>query len=191
MGGEQMNWFYWILEFVGRLAWPTAAVLIALMFRAPLIVALKRMRGLKYGGVEASFFEAEIESAKAQVAAVDADFDSGRVPDDPDLLEIANQFPVFAVVECWKRIEHSMLGAMRRLNIEIDSRSSVLKNIRYLSDMGAITPDMADTIRRMVNLRNLAAHKLDSGISKTDAYEYVGLTSYLTKYLDRVGEHNG
>lgn len=180
-----------LVVLVDHVAWPVAVVLVAFIFRKPITDVLKRMRGLRYGEMEASFFEEEIETAKAEAVSADESFDSNIVPDDPDLLAIADKYPVFAVVEGWKRIEEALNAVLRRFDVDVTSRMPIYRKVGLLVSQEKMTPEMADLIRRMSTLRNLAAHKTDSGITKSDAYEYVSLTSYLTKHLDGMGIRNG
>lgn len=54
---DAMGWFEFISSMTGSLAWPIAAVVIALIFRSQIISLMQRLRELGFGDAKATFSE--------------------------------------------------------------------------------------------------------------------------------------
>ncbi|NMD06875.1 MAG: hypothetical protein GYA66_02730, partial [Phyllobacteriaceae bacterium] len=69
-----MDWLTFISNLTAALAWPSAACVIALIFREQIRSLVSNLSKLKFGDVEAEFSK-EVESIREEVKSVE---------DDPD-----------------------------------------------------------------------------------------------------------
>jgi hypothetical protein len=163
-------------EFISSIAWPLAALAIALLFRAPLSDALRSASG----ALSAGPFRLEW---KRRAAAVEADL--GRPPSISKgeiggaagrLDEIAEVSPTGAVVEAFGQIEVALRSLLEEQGVEnLDRPWSVRRLAERARERGLITPETKDAIDGLSVMRNLAAHGGQEDISPERAHEFVAL----------------
>jgi hypothetical protein len=198
-----------ILEFVKALAWPVTALILALIFRAPLRAILSRMRkaGLP-GGVSIDFQEQILEAKELseKVEALPPPVDRPKFPAIPlteanarmisvglrptasglDMAyyrEIAQSDPTLALAGL--RIELEVMANNIAAGFELAPRkneplSSLLSRLR---DHGAITSDQLQLTRKILSLSNQAVH--GRSVTKEEAEEVIDTARVLTEqYLN-------
>ena len=198
-----------ILEFVRALAWPITALILTLMFRAPLRAVLSRLRkaGLP-GGVSIDFQEQILEAKELseKVEALPPPADRPKLPAIPlteanarmisvglrptasglDMAyyrEIAQSDPTLALAGL--RIELEVMAN----NIAIGFKLTPRKNeplgslLSRLKDHGAITSDQLQLTRKILSLSNQAVH--GRSVTKEEAEEVIDTARVLTEqYLN-------
>ena len=163
-------------EFISSIAWPLAALVIALLFRAPLSDALRSASG----ALSAGPFKLEWQR---QAAAVEADL--GRPPSISKgqiggaagrLDEIAEVSPTGAVVEAFGQIEVALRSLLEEQGVEkLDRPWSVRRLAEIARERGLMTAETKDAIDGLSVMRNLAAHGGQEDISPERAHEFVAL----------------
>jgi hypothetical protein len=166
-----------LAEFISSIAWPLAALVIALLFRAPLSDALRSASG----ALSAGPFRFEWER---RAAAVEADL--GRPPSISKgeiggaagrLDEIAEASPTGAVVEAFGQIELALRSLLEEHGVKnLDRPWSVRRLAEVAHERGLITAETKDAIEGLSVMRNLAAHGGREDISPQRAHEFVALT---------------
>ena|ERR1035438_4247465 len=192
-----------ILEFVKALAWPITALVLALLFRAPLTTILNRLRkaGLP-GGVSIDFQE-EIQEAKQVSKEVEASLPPADRPTRPmiprteanarmialglkptssglDLSyyrKIAESDPTLALAGLRIEIEILANNLATGFKLEPKAAEPVTSLLRRLRESGAITAEQADLARRILTLCNRAIH--GQGISREEALEVIDAASVI------------
>jgi hypothetical protein len=163
-------------EFISSIAWPLAALAIALLFRAPLSDALRSASG----ALSAGPFRLEWQR---RAAAVEADL--GRPPSISKgeiggaagrLDEIAEVSPTGAVVEAFGQIEVALRSLLEEQGVEnLERPWSVRRLAESARERGLITAETKDAIDGLSVMRNLAAHGGQEDISPERAHEFVAL----------------
>ena len=165
------------LEFIASVAWPLTALVIAIMFRAPISEALASAAGrLKAGPFELEW--------KRAISTIEADL--GRPPSISKgeiggaagkLDELAQDAPVAAIIEAYGRIEVTLRSLLERHGVQgVGEQWDVqeLANLARQNDL--ITEQTMQAIEGLGILRNLAAHGQNRDLSSERAHEFVALT---------------
>jgi hypothetical protein len=166
-----------VAEFISSVAWPVAVLVIALLFRRPIIDALGSPRGALSAGpfrLEWQRRAAEVEADLGQPTSIA----EGRVGGAAGRLEeIAAVSPVGAVVESFGQIEKALRTALEERGIEGPQRNwSVRRLAEVAQEQGVITAETKDAIDGLSVMRNLAAHGDAEDISSERAREFLALS---------------
>jgi hypothetical protein len=163
-------------EFISSIAWPLVVLVIALIFRTPLIEALRSASG----ALSAGPFRLEW---KRRAEAVEADL--GRPPSISKgqiggaagrLDEIASVSPTGAVVESFGQIESTLRTLLAENGVEMLDRPWSVRRLAEMSaEMDLITGETKDAIDGLSLMRNLAAHGGQDDITPQRAHEFVAL----------------
>lgn len=105
-----------IAALVGSLAWPLAALALALLLRPVLRDLLKRLRTLKYGGVEAS-----LEDLDRLTGGKDATAPAGLLPArglDASLAKLVETSPAATLETAWRRVRDAVMRAAYMVSSE-------------------------------------------------------------------------
>lgn len=173
-----------ILEFIKALVWPITALVLAMLFRAPLTMVLNRLRkaGLP-GGVSIDFQE-QIQEAKQISKEVEAALPPSDRPKRPTIprteanarmialglkptssgldmsyyREIAQSDPTLALAGL--RIEVEVLANNLAAGFKLEPKKTEPINslLRRLRERGAITAEQMDLARRVLAICNRAIH---------------------------------
>lgn len=170
------DWLAWSAGLVGALAWPLAALVIALLFRRPLLALLTRLDELSWGDKSARFAQRldrlELEAAPGPIeseeldrgAALSLSGDHGR------FLKLLDLSPGAAVLDSWARVEDELQRLAHGHQI---STSDSADAGRALLRRGVLPARTIDMIGEMRALRNAAAH--NQPISASDALRFRNL----------------
>lgn len=192
------------LEFtsslVGSLAWPAAAVAVALIFRKQLYKLLERMTGLEAFGGKASF-KSEIEKAELVADRVQAtslkDAPKRRRESAKALLKkhlvetpsfspdpsrtLAYSHPAAAVMEAFKKVETVLNDWQDVQGMTHPPTNESL--VQWLVDDGLISKETQELYGTVKSTRNIAVHAPSDRITVGEAIAFQDLCSRLAVYL--------
>lgn len=159
------------------LAWPAAAVAVALVFRSQIRSLFNREKGGVSVGPFSVTWDGWERAVRADLAAEDVDAPpstpsptNGLVDELGPILEIS---PGAAIVEAFGRVEYSL----QELIGDQAPPSAVLSNrIRAAQNLGLITDETARAIDGLRVMRNLAAHGRTDELTRDRAVDYLVLT---------------
>jgi hypothetical protein len=186
-----MDWLQFLASLVKSLAWPTALVILVLLFRVPVRRALLSLTRLKYKDLELDFGR-ELKELEKEAKAIDITPQPPKsiAPtqrDSSQLLQeaaqLAQRFPEPAVAVAWQAVEDELMQAVMRLAISPDYPA--LKNAELLKAQNAIDQRTFELFNRMRNLRNLAVHGGHGAafITTDEALEFLALARGVVEKL--------
>lgn len=181
-----MDVLTFIAEIVKAIAWPVAAITIAVLFQKQIRALLTRVRKGKVGPAEFEF-EQEIKELVEQ-----APLDAPTTPASTPSVTLAASHPRAAILDAWTRVE----GAVNRLAAQYGfgtsrSRRSALWTVRMLEKDGNITVEDVALFDDLRVLRNQAGHDDDFSPSAESAIQYVRLAHSLADRLERSANRFG
>lgn len=180
------DWQQFIASLIGSLAWPTAVLVLAWMFRSSLGRLLSGdIKRWKAGpaGVEVEYWEKAIAEARQELAQ-DRALTPGEVaaPEEgprefrDEMTELAAISPRSAVMESFRRVELQLRSMLELGGVEQVRPTGARMMAETALQRGLITAATVDAIRGMSTLRNLAAHGHDdSEIDLVRALEFIDL----------------
>lgn len=166
-----------LAEFISSVAWPVTILMIALLFRGPLIDALGSNRGTLSAGpfrLEWQRRAAEIEADLGRPTSIS----EGRIGGAAGRLEqVATASPIGAVVEAYAQIETALRSVLEEHGVEgLDRQWSVRRLAELAYARGLITSETRDAVEGLSVMRNLAAHGGEDDISPQRAREFIALS---------------
>lgn len=180
------DWQEFITSLIGSLAWPTAVLVLAWMFRSSLGRLLSGdIKRWKAGpaGVEVEYWEKAIAEARQELAQ-DRGSTSAEVAaaeERPrefrdEMTELAAISPRSAVMESFRRVELQLRSMLEIVGVEKVRPTGARMMAETALQHGLVTAATVDAIRGMSTLRNLAAHGHDdSEIDQVRALEFIDL----------------
>ena len=178
-----MDALTFIVEITKALAWPLAAVVVALMFRQQLRALLARIRKGKVGFTE---FEFEQEVKELVDQTPQQPLSSPSI--DRPTIALATNSPRVAVVEAWLNLESAAFKLARKHDINQPRTLSPTSLIRSLDKSGVVNNDEVALFNDLRVLRNQATHDLDFSPSPESVLNYVQLAYTLQKRLENAAE---
>jgi hypothetical protein len=161
-----------ISSLVHALAWPTAGVVLAVVFRGPRVILLEALRRLRAGPVEAEFdrvfakVEAEV-SSDAQAAA------SGAVL-SVELAELARQSPATAILEAYARVDTRLRELLEAQGEKPVTAAGAVGLALLAEQAHLVSAENVKAVEGLSVLRNLAAHSR-TDVTVDRAMEYLAL----------------
>ena len=151
-----MDKLTFIVEMTKALAWPIAATVIAVTFRAQIRELIRRIKKGKLGPAEFEFEERlrELAEANPEVAS------SGTSPASIDGMRTVAE-PRAIVFENWLGIEQEIRDLAAKAGITGSERMPVGSLVSSLESAGKIEPLASALFRDMRHLRNSAAHAFE------------------------------
>ncbi|MBL4864721.1 MAG: hypothetical protein JKY63_07560 [Rhodobiaceae bacterium] len=181
-----MNWLYWILEFVGEVAWPAAAVIIVFLLRREIRVLAERLNSLTVSGTVLSFGEA-VDAVVNEAVALEVPDDGGVALLDENLMQLVRSNPDLAVLMSWRTLEGQLNALSERRGIGPKKVRSVHGLIRELKKNGVIAGITAELLQELSQLRNRAVHSVDHQITNAAALEFCLLAKRIGNSLEMSG----
>ena len=178
-----------LTEIIGHLAWPTAAVLIALSFRSEISKFLQRVRNAKYMGVELDL-EKEFAELKAEATDAGVTIMYPATSFDKPTIDSLESAPELALIRSWQEIENAIIshyGTVSGLK-ESQHRFNFNKALGYLRSMGTINAEMEMLIQKLRQVRNMVVHSTDAALSRGEALDWLGISKSV---LDRLNQKIG
>jgi hypothetical protein len=176
-----MNILDFIAALVKALAWPVAAIVIAMIFHRQISALLSRIRKGKIGPAEFEF-EQEVQELAEQTSA---QLQSQQV--GSPTVSLATTNPRAAILEAWLGVE----SAIHRLayNRELPAPSaqrSPLSIIRAVEKAGVLPGEDVALFNDLRVLRNRATHDAEFSPSPESVIKYVQLARGLKARIDEV-----
>jgi hypothetical protein len=158
------------------LGWPSAALVIVLVFRRPLLELLTLVRKVKYKDVEVELAKKEISEARELTTSKEGEkYDVLSFMELEHFKQLADISPRAAITEAWSRLEDSVYQAAKTAGIEARRPSGVSFSsvLAALKTSGTIDATSIRLIEKMRAIRNKAVHIQTEGLSASDAIDYV------------------
>ncbi|TIN19672.1 MAG: hypothetical protein E5Y51_05575 [Mesorhizobium sp.] len=161
-----------LVQLVAALAWPTAVVALAFVFKGRLGDLLHRIREVTGpAGTSAKFAEKLEEAREASEASPDDQPRPQITADDP-YLDLAKQFPGAAVMRAYQDVEEFIREHLRTRSVaNPEAPSNHLNYVRRLAKEGSIPASLMDIYNRLRDTRNAAVHTR-AEVSPLEALEY-------------------
>ena len=164
------------------LAWPVAAIVILILCRRALPTLIDRLRSLRYGKFEAAFEKETVRVAENISTEPNRSLAATSEHTDEQLIALANVSPRAAIIEAWSRIE----ARLRDLAPDTDSRRRPVSEIvRRLREEQKINDVTEDSLRGLMQLRNLAVHAPERELSVQKAVDFITLAGAILWVLQR------
>jgi hypothetical protein len=181
-----MDWLTFISTMARALAWP-AVFLIFIWRYAPQITEILnalKLRRFRFGEAEAEFGEtveravADLEESRREEAIEDR-------PIPPELYDMIDKFPNYAVLEAWKRLEKAIVDYSLA---HLGGRHSMpfRSHLLLLVDKGPLSWSMASAIEDLYEARNQVVHRVDFQIGKAEAIRFVDTVEDLIGVIERL-----
>jgi hypothetical protein len=125
-----------VASLVGSLAWPIGAVVLAFILRPFLSELVKRLRSVKYGGIEADLHaldELSVEDGKR----ADKSLPSASIRDDSSLALLIETAPAATMEKAWRRVRDEIMRAAYTQTNE--QRLSITEALETLLRSGSLT----------------------------------------------------
>ncbi|QOV93139.1 hypothetical protein [Novosphingobium sp. ES2-1] len=170
--GSDIGWLDWTASVLAALAWPVSALVIALIFRRPLLALLARLDELSWGDKSARFAQRldRLESEASPAPPGPEGPEIALTGDHARFLKLLDLSPGAAVLDSWAGVE----DALQSLAIEHAlATPDVSEAGRTLQKRGVLPARTVGMIEDMRALRNAAAH--DQAISVSDALRFRNL----------------
>ncbi len=185
-----MDWLTFIVQMTRALAWPMAAVVLAIVLRRQLLTLISLIRHLKYGDLEIDF-EKEIRIAESL---------AGRLPktlteqvtrrsaiDRERLMQLAKLSPSGAIMAAAVEVEQALMEAGQRQTLFRENEPATRDPI-YIARALVLRQKLDWTsyqiLTELMRLRNVAAHSAAKQITEQQAVEFINLADRLTALLE-------
>lgn len=176
-----MDTFTFIAEIIKAVAWPAAAIVIAVLFRKQLRAMLERIRKGKLGPAEFEF-EQEVRALAEQAP----DPLPSPTHTSTPTVSLATSNPRAAILEAWLRVESSAQRLAYYNHVPPPSTPRTTTNIlRSLEKNGLLTFEDVALFNDLRALRNQAVHDSDFNPSAESAIQFVQLADTLKQRLDQ------
>lgn len=172
VGQEAADWLAWSGAIVGALAWPLAALMIALLFRRPLLALLARLDELSWGDKSARFAQ-RLDRLESEAGPAPVEPDGPEIAlsgDHGRFIKLLDLSPNAAVLDAWSRVEEALQGLALTHALANNDAAQAGCALQRCGVLPARTVGMIGEMRR---LRNAAAHNQD--ISVSDALRFRNL----------------
>ncbi len=180
------------VQLVDALAWPLAAVAIAVVLRAEVRALLGRLSTLKYKDLQADF-ERKLDKAEKKAETIPPPqmvgdkIYSSRLDWETDaiarLTRIAEVSPRAAVTEAWAQLESAIRSAAETLGLAATSRQPSPRLIGELLKRQTVSEQAAQIYPELRALRNEIAHVPEFSVDYPQADRYIRLAVSLAGEL--------
>jgi hypothetical protein len=173
-----------VLEFVASLvkslAWPAALVMIVIAFRRPVRKILNRiakrvgnMTELRAWKVRAKFAE-KTTQVNQEIADEASNIDPPIQGNNDEGVDFEGESPREIVTLAWLDLEDDLRLAAEMAGIPLDPRRAPAIQLRH-----HLPADIQKRLRKLMALRNEAAHARDFSVSRESAISYARAASKL------------
>lgn len=179
------------LEFtsaaISSLAWPLAAIVIAILFRAQISALLNKITKLTWGDKAVDFahkldkVEKTAETIPAEPDAPPANPADGLT--DERFEQLVALSPNAAIIETWGKVEKAINDLARDYNVDTSKARNVAEMVKALKSHSLINIQTLVTVDELRALRNAAAH--NQPITTTDAFRFKELSDKVLSVMVR------
>lgn len=176
-----MNALSFWAAVISALAWPVAALAIALTFKPQIQTLLTRIKKGKFGSTEFEF-EQEVSEIAEETSIAAGPPSAVSAPS----VSLATQNPRAAILESWLRLESCAIRVGTHFGLKDTSagRRSLGAMMRDMQKAQLITTDDAALFSDLRSLRNQAVHDVDFSPSSESAIRYAQLADALRQRLE-------
>lgn len=171
--GAGTDWLEWWASILSALAWPLAALVIALIFRHHLLALLSRLDELSWGDKSARFAR-KLDRLEFEAPPMPVDDETEPAltlsGDHARFLKLLNLSPNAAVLDSWEGIEAALQSLAHGQQL---ATADAGQATQALEQRGVLPARTVGMIGEMRALRNAAAHNQD--ISVSDALRFRNL----------------
>lgn len=179
-----MSWLEFFATIIGSLAWPVAAVVVALVFRKQLRALLSGpLSRVRAGPLEVEW-DRQLSEAEVDLGEPDArSFDGPTVA---ELTRVAQQSPVSAVMAGFAKVEAALreLLSAQTPHVPVEG-SGAVRLARAGFELGVVTDESVRAIEGLAVLRNLAAHGRETDLDAHRAIDYLAMVDAVLFALSR------
>lgn len=175
-----MDILTFIVELAKALAWPAAAMLLALSFRSQLTELSRAMTKGKLGGLEFEFSQ-RVADAIASVPDLPA------TPIPPDLIGLTETNPRGAIVEAWLAVEEEIITVALTLGLtSATARRYPNAAVQAIAKSGLLSKNHILAVSELRQLRDRATHDPDFAPDPNAVISYVRLANDLNNELKKL-----
>jgi hypothetical protein len=171
-----------MLELVKIIIWPGVVLVMAVLFRKPIIDKIYAMRDLQYHQddkgkkVSVSFVETSLQETKETLEIIET----------PNLKLPHLADPKQSILNAWNELESIAERKLAELNINLDKGKFKNTALFYLEYKGALPSTIESAIQNMRMLRNQIVHYPSDAILEKDAHDYVKVIKRIEKTIDAI-----
>ena len=182
-----VGWQQFVASLVASIAWPSALIITAFVFREPIIQAINRTKRLSFSGLNAEFYESlravgELTEKRRKKSHILVNRDVIN-----DFLDLAKVSPRGSILEAWLEIEKKLLQITCKNNIEMAKEYENLHGKRLARkayNLRLIGKDDLYIIERLADLRNAAVHDHSNELKLEQAEVFVNSVWYILDSID-------
>lgn len=175
-----------IAEMTKALAWPTAIVVLSLIFRRHFSGLLE---GVKLRRVQKGEWLADFETVAQEVRAelpsegrTTGETVQTQSPLSDETKRLVELAPTAAVSQAWNQLEDRVIAVAANAGIK---QSRLPEVLRAMVDKGVIKPSVSDSVLGLRNMRNLAVHAPSDRLTQSQAQEYLVMVEAIMWTLQR------
>ncbi|WP_130932201.1 hypothetical protein [Pseudomonas sp. Sample_24] len=185
-----MDWMQFVAAITSSLAWPIAAVAVVLSVKRPLLALLPKIRTLKYGDLQIDL-EEQLKAVQADLTT-DTSVSSGATPPvvSAATVQLAAIAPRAAILYSWSEVESALDSAIDKLGWRFEPKyDSPIHKLWLLREKGHIDELTASTFKRLMKIRNEAAHIQELQLEEDEALSMSASCAWLIERIQAI-EHN-
>lgn len=181
-----LDWQEFIASLTNSLAWPIAAIVIALIARRPVLGLIDRINEMSALGMSAKF-DAKLAKATEQMVTKQQGMPLAGSGVPMELVVLAERSPRAAILEAWVRLEKALRDKVSASGLvsESDAKASIGRLLEAARRHNIIDGSLHDGLNGLRVLRNLAAHGRTEELSFEKAQEFLVLADALEMALKR------
>lgn len=179
-----MLWRQFIIEMTQAIVWPVVALVIAAMFRKPVVNLLSLLRKLQYKDMVAEFAELALEAKEDAVKALPEPVQQAGKAIAARFRELAESSPTGAIVDGWIHLERAVRDALEKHQVSVPLNGNPRLIEDALKRSGLLSEEQLRIYNRLRQMRNLAAHNLDGRVTRADANAFIDLAVPLAEYIE-------
>ncbi len=167
-----MDWLTFIVNAIEVLAWPVIVLIVAALFRQPIIELIPAVRRLRYKEFEVEFGRELLETQqRAAVTGPErAQFPPTGMETLARLRRVAAVAPSAAVLEAWREVEAAAADAASNYGLTATGGSWEL--FFGLRNQKVLDSTQVETLEALRKLRNKVAHARDGEVTEDQALRY-------------------
>lgn len=188
-GHTKMDGYQFTSSVIGAVAWPIAAVIIALAFRTQITGLLKRIKEASWGETKVSFSD-QLDKVEAGARPLELTPDAPGLPQAQAPVPLGDRFqtllaisPNLAILDSWADLERSLRNLAQQHNLTENIETMRPDQLALgLKSKGHLTVAAMKTVSEMRALRNRAAHSED--ITAADALRFGELAQRMKHFFE-------